>query len=175
MLIARLASEAALATLPLAPTVKEESKLKIDNQMPDNAAIYIADPALLRSNLFDSLDGIRSYEGLSEGETATAVRFKLEAAEVTMNFMPSHQNPRHLEGFSGFAGHVIKDRERLLYVLSRIRNVRLVLGCVVEPGFDEGGKVGDFLFAFNGQLNGLLFIYDTIFDYDGEALGGQLC
>jgi hypothetical protein len=139
--------------------------------MPDNAAIYLADPSLMGSRLFDKCQ-VQSYEDLNEGDVATGVRFTLEAGQVTMNFMPEHQVAQHLEGFTAFARTVIKDRDQLMYTQSRIHYVRLVCGCVITPGFDNAGMLRDFLFRFTGAATGLLFLADTIFDYDGQVLGG---
>jgi hypothetical protein len=88
--------------------------------------------------------------------------------------MPNEMMAEHLEGFSCFVRQFIHNSDKLLYTLSRIRYVRMVLGCVITPGFDEGGTMQDFVFHFNTRLNGLLFISDTIFDYDAEPLGGPL-
>ena len=141
--------------------------------MPGNAAIYIADPSLLGSKLFDQIEGIRSYEGLSQNGSATGVRFKLDAGQVTMSFMPTPQIEQHLKGFSEFAQSVIKDKDRLIYALSRIRQVRFVLGCAITPNFDESGTIEDFLFRFNGHVNGMLFFEDTLFGYNRQPLGGR--
>jgi hypothetical protein len=142
--------------------------------MPGNAAIYIADPSLLGSRFFDRIEGIKSYEGINMGTSATGVRFNLDPGQIAMNFMPEHQVAQHLNGFSGFAQRIIQDKDQLIYAQARIHNVRLVCGCIVTPDFDKGGKLLDFLFRFNGAVNGLLFYSDTIFDYDGQALGGKL-
>lgn len=138
--------------------------------MSDHAAIYIADPSIMCSRLFDQIDGILSYESLSEGDSATGVRFMIEAGAVTMNFMSEEQVRKHLEGFAGYAETVIKDKHLLLYTKARISYVRLVCGCVIDPGFDDDGKIQEFLFQFNCAVNGLLFLADTIFDYDGQSL-----
>lgn len=138
--------------------------------MPGNAAIYIADPSMMGSRMFEKIDGIRSYDGLSEGGSTAGVRFMLDAGQVAMNFMPEQQMLQHLQGFSGFAKHVIKDKDRLVYTLARIHHVRLVCGCVITPDFDDAGAIEDFLFRFTLAGNGLLFLANTIFDYDGQAL-----
>lgn len=91
-----------------------------------------------------------------------------------MNFMPAGMVEEHLQGLEGYASQVIKDHERLPYILARIHHVRFIIGCVIEPGFDEAGKMQQFLFHFTGLLNGLLFADDTLFDYDGEPLAGPL-
>jgi hypothetical protein len=138
--------------------------------MPGNAAIYLADPSMIGSRLFQHIDGIRSYEGLSQGSLASGVRFVLDAGQVTMNFMPEQQVPPHLQGFCGFAQHTIKDKDNLIYALARIRHVRFVCGCVITPDFDEAGTIQDFLFRFTHATNGLLFLANRIFDYDGQQL-----
>lgn len=143
--------------------------------MADNACIYIPDPSLLGSKLFDSIDAIRGYQGLSEGDSATGIRFDIGVAEVQMNFMPSQQMSEHLSGFAGYVQSVCHDKDTLMYALGRINSVRFVLGCVIEPGFDDQGKVEAFLLEFNRRLNGLLFIHNSVVDYDGEALAGPLC
>lgn len=142
--------------------------------MPDNATIYIADSSLLDSKLFNQFEEIRSYEGVSADDSATGLRFRLDTGNITMNFMPAEILEQHLQGFCGYAEHVAQEKDALPYILSRIQNVRFVLGCVIEPGFDADGKVQEFLFAFNAALNGLLFMADAIFDHDGERLGGPL-
>jgi hypothetical protein len=70
---------------------------------------------------------------------------------------------------------ICPDQDRLVYVLSRISNIRFVMGCVIEPGFDDQGVVQNFLLEFNGRLNGLLFIYDSVVDCDRKPLVGPLC
>ena len=138
--------------------------------MPGYATIYIADPSMMGSRLFQKVGGIRRYDGLTQNGSATGVRFALDAGQVTMNFMPEEQVAEHLRGFSGFAEHVIKDRERLVYFIARIGYVRLVCGCVITPDFDDGGTIRKFLFRFTRSANSLLFLGDTIFDFDGVAL-----
>ncbi len=89
-----------------------------------------------------------------------------------MNFMPSEQVESHLHGFCSYVESIISDKERLIYVLSRIRHVRLVLGCVITPGFDEADTVLNFLCHFTALCNGLMFCDNTVADYDGEILAG---
>jgi hypothetical protein len=84
--------------------------------------------------------------------------------------MPEQQVAQHLQGFSGFARQVIKDQDCLIYTLARIHHVRLVCGCVITPGFDDDGVMQEFLFNFTNAANGLLFLANTIFDFDGQAL-----
>ncbi|MBN1813162.1 MAG: hypothetical protein JXA14_15105 [Anaerolineae bacterium] len=92
--------------------------------MADNACIYVSDPSLLTSKLFDSIESIESYEGLSEGEQAIGVRFDLGVASVRMNFMPVEQIREHLKGLAGYVQGIYPDQDRLVYVLSRVSGTR---------------------------------------------------
>jgi hypothetical protein len=143
--------------------------------MPSNAAIYFADNSLLGTKFFSRYSQIESYEGLSDGDSASGLRLTIPGANITMNFMPPEKIPSHLNGFMGYAQSAHEGSEDdQMYVLARISQARHVLGCVIEPGFDEAGTVADFLVNFTAGLNGLLFIWDSIVDYDGVALLGPL-
>ena len=140
--------------------------------MPANAAIYISDPSLLGSRLFDRIPDIESYEDLSDGTTATGVLLCFAWGQITMSFMPPGDIDEHLRGFSGYAEHIIKDRDVLLYTLSRIRYVRMSIGCVIQHAPEHTEDVHNFLFNFSSVLNGLLFLYDSIYDHNAKELGG---
>lgn len=142
---------------------------------PDYTTIYVADPSLVGSAALDKVPGILSYEGLSEGETATGIRLKLPAGEVLMNFMPGHMIEEHLAGMAGYAESEVRDKERLPYVLHRISQVRFVIGCVIPQGFDDKGTMLEVLMRYNCELNGLFFMGDSLFDNDAQPLAGSAC
>lgn len=142
--------------------------------MPGYATIYIADPSLLSSRVFDEIDVIQSYEGVSQDGGATGVYFDIGVAHIRMNFMPVDEIEEHLAGLTGYIHSVSEDQDQLVYTLSRVRRVCFVLGCVVEPGFDDDGIVQDFLLEFNQRLNGLLLIWDSLVDFNGQPLIGPL-
>lgn len=138
--------------------------------MPNHAAIYLPDPSVLGFELFDQFEELRSYEVLENETATTGVRVVLEAGEVTLNFMPPEQMQPHLQSLSGFVQGLIQDREVLSYAQTRIGLVRLVCGCVIEPGFDEAGTIQAFLFRFNEAVKGLLFFSNHLYDHNGDAL-----
>ena len=143
--------------------------------MTDNAAIYIADPSLIGSKFLNKFGAIKSYQGRQDGERATGLIVDLAASKITMNFMLPEEIQPHLGGFSGYVQTIgCADEDKLIYTLSRIRQVSFVIGCTIDPGFDEGGKTFDFLLDFAGGLNGLLFVHNSVIDYDGEVLAGPL-
>ena len=139
------------------------------------AAIYISDPSMMGSRLFDRIPDLKSYEGISDGSSATGVRFTFGWGSVTVNFMPPGDLLSHLDGFSGYARQIVADQDTLAYTLARIRNVRMLLGCVIEHDESEIEEVLSFIFSFTSNINGLLFFEDTIFDFSGEPLGGPAC
>lgn len=139
--------------------------------MPLNAAIYISDPSMLNSRVFQSIPAIKSSESLSEGSDAIGVRFTCDWGRITMNFMPEGQLAGHLNGFAGYARTVVPG-ENLVFVLARIKHVRMCLGCVIEHDDDRVNEVYEFLGRFNSAMNGLLFLDDTIYDWSGQVLGG---
>ena len=139
--------------------------------MTDNAAIYISDPTLLGTKFFKKFGEIRNYEGIQEGDQAAGLKIDLGFSKIQMNFMSPDKVIAHLKGFEGYIQSIgCKDNDTLLYTLSRLRQVKLVIGCVINPGFDKEGKVIQFLMNFTGKLNGLVFIHNSVIDYDGETL-----
>jgi hypothetical protein len=143
--------------------------------MPDHATIYISDPSMLGSKYIDRFDSIISYSGISEGELATGLKIELKQGSIKINFMAPENIPKHLNGFSGYCQKYLQDdNDELIYVLSRIKNVRYVLGCVIEPEFDKENLIIDFLYEFSMGLNGLFFIFNSVYDFDGNCLLGPM-
>jgi hypothetical protein len=142
---------------------------------PDNATLYISDPSLLGSELVKKIKGVQSYEGLSEGESATGLLLRFKAGEIRMNFMPEHMIEEHLAGMSGYVEQTIPDRENLPYVLSRIKNVKMVIGCVITPCFDDAGVMFEAVMNLNCELNGVLMLGNSLFDRDATPLAGPAC
>jgi hypothetical protein len=140
--------------------------------MPANAAIYIADPSILGSRTLDAIGEVHSYEGLSHDQQASGMQLRLAWGTVVVNFMPSEQLPDHLAGLRSYAEQVIGDENTLVYALARISHVRMCLGCDIEHQPDSESAAQQFLFRLNSELNGLLFLYDSIFDRDGQPIGG---
>jgi hypothetical protein len=142
--------------------------------MPDFATFYIADPTLLGSRVFDEIEVIKTYEGLVREGNATGVVFDIGAAYVRMNFMPPGEIEEHLAGLCGYIHSVCEAQDRLVYTLSRVHPVRFVAGCVIEPGFDDSGIVQTFLLELNRRLNSLLFLWDSLVDFNGQPLIGPM-
>jgi hypothetical protein len=143
---------------------------------PDYATIYIADPSLLGSKVFDAVPGIQSYESTSdESGNATGFKLRTKFGECIMNFMPEPMIEEHLAGMSGYAEQEVRDKERLPYVLHRISQIRFVIGCVAPSGFGDDGEMIDTLMRLSAALNGLYFMGDSLFDHDAQPIAGSAC
>ncbi len=129
-----------------------------------NAAIYISDPSILGSKLFDQIKEIKSYKDMSKNGLATGLVLTLDFGEATFNFMQPEELENHLKGFASYAMQTIENKEGRARVLSKIHNVKYVLGgsFIVSPGAEE--KMEKFIFDFKDKLNGLLFMRDGIFE-----------
>jgi hypothetical protein len=140
--------------------------------MPSNAAIYIPDPSMLGSRTLDAIRDIESYESLSQNKLASGFRLHLTWGEVTVNMMSDEKLLGHLQGFASYASNMIKDEDTLVYTLARIHHVRMCLGCVIDHDSEDESSAREFLFRLNKELGGLLFLYNGIYDKDGQLLGG---
>ncbi|KIE04623.1 hypothetical protein NF27_HE00120 [Candidatus Jidaibacter acanthamoeba] len=84
--------------------------------------------------------------------------------------MPSSEIESHLEGLSGFISENHSKEIDLYYPLSRVYNVRLVIGCVINPGFDKEGEVLEFIKSFSNELKCMTFYNNALWDYDWQCL-----
>ncbi len=99
----------------------------------------------------------------------------LDYASIQMNFMPQENVAEHLIGLEGYVNHTFRGNEdELLYILARLQAVSFVIEMVINPVFDTEPKTIEFLYNFNDRLNGLLFLHDSLIDYDGRPLTGPL-
>ncbi|WP_338636230.1 hypothetical protein [Spirobacillus cienkowskii] len=134
------------------------------------ATLYIMDPSLVGSKVLDTIPQIKSYSSKNENDNATGMLIKLDEFEIEMNFMEPEKLEDHLEGFKGLAYNYVSEGIDPVYVLTRIFNVRLVIGCVIEPDFDKESKVLEFFKNFNSAYKSLLFYDNKVFDYDMQVL-----
>lgn len=138
--------------------------------MPAQVCIYNPVPSLIGSRFLDKFKEIKAYRGLSSKDGASGLLIDLGVARVQINFMPASEAEAHLNGFMGYAQSCIKDQEQLSYALARISDTKLVMGCVIDPGFDSGKVVQNFIYTLLRSLNGVMMYKSHIVDYDGTVL-----
>lgn len=140
--------------------------------MPGNAAIYVADPSMLGSRVFDTLESIEAYEGISDGNEAKGFVLRFGWGQCTCSIMSNDDFPDHMSDFENYVRNQPQTNDELVYVLSRLANVRMSLGMLLVHDEESEEAVYGFLFDFNSALNGLLFLHDTVWDWSGDALCG---
>ena len=138
-----------------------------------NTSLYISDPSIIGSKLFDDIVSIDSYESISKEGNATGFRLYANWGTMVVNIMPSVQLESHLNDFCHYIRSQIEDNDELTYALGRLHYVLMVLGCIIEYDDQDEEAVHAFLFEFNMRLNGLMFLHDTVWDWTGDVLCSQ--
>lgn len=142
--------------------------------MPKNASFYISDPSIIGARLFDEIDTIESYKQFANKNDAAGFSLKMPWGQVDVDIMPAKALPNHLKGFEGYVRDQKLSKENLAYTLGRLHNVRMCLGCEITHEPEAEKDVMDFLVRFNSYLNGLILVYNSVFDWSGEVLCGPL-
>jgi hypothetical protein len=141
----------------------------------NNASMYIADPSLVGSKMFDQFTQIKHVTPLSESGRATGMVLDLKFATIQMNFMPPEDIEAHLVGFENYVRSIFHGHEDdLCYVIARLHSIKLPIGMVTEPDFESEPRIIEFLYEFNNKFNGLLFLCNSVVDFDGKLLVGPL-
>jgi hypothetical protein len=140
----------------------------------DYATIYTACPSLLGSKMIGMFPEIISHKAKSNENNATGMIWETKSGILELNFIWKNELKENLKGFKIFAVNSIVDDNRKKYILSRIINTEMAIGIVIQNGFDKNNLVTNLLLDINNRLNGLLFLYDSIIDYNGEPYCGPM-
>ena len=144
------------------------------------ATIYNPVPSLVGSRLLDQMDHVKTYKEIRCNSLTTGLFIELNSGStVTLNFALVDDLNSRLNSFMSFAQETIADKDQQSYALSRIRDTRLTIGCVIKPGLDpdsdnNDNQVLDLLFEINNRLSGLLLLNDAIWDYDAKCLTDEV-
>ena len=131
----------------------------------------MTDHSLIGSKTFGEFSQvIKSYKSKSDEDQATGMIIELDEAIIDCTFMTVKEIENHLNGLSGFVSSNIKNQDDLYYSLSRIYNVRVVVGCVISPGFDGEGNVLGFIKNYSNFLRAMTFHDNALYDYDWQSL-----
>lgn len=142
--------------------------------MIKNAAIYISDPAMIGSRLFDRSPDIISYETFGGKDSDPGFKLFLKWGEIVCKIMSEENINKHLAGFENYMKDKFDGEDDLIYFLSRLHYVRTCLGMEISHKDDADEEVHEFLFSMNEVLAGLLYMHDTVWDWSREALVGAL-
>lgn len=149
--------------------------------MTANAALYLANAAplplefLQRMVPFAQVSALPPGDGHAGGYLLTAPAWSLR-----LSAMPSDQIERHLQGMNGWIATVTggvgqpleKQTAPAQDLLRRLREIKLVLGCVIEPEFDPSGYIRRALTAIARPGRGFVFAGNGVYDANGVRLVG---
>jgi hypothetical protein len=140
------------------------------SSMPGYVSLYTAKAP-------PTADIFRTFPNIQDLQIMPAqIRFRLNQIQITINIMPAGQIPGHLDGLAGYVMdlHATNPRSYTPALLAKIRTIKSVLGCVIEPDWDEAGQVEQTLLRLNELQDGLAFANSTIFGPDNKPLMGPL-
>jgi hypothetical protein len=149
--------------------------------MTANAALYLANAAPLPLEFLQRMVPFAEVSTLPPGNGhAGGYVLSAPAWSLRLSVMPPEQMQRHLQGFNGWIATVSGGGGQPLeqqapatrQLLRRLAEVKLVLGCVVEPSFDPSGYVRRTLAAIARPGRGVIFADNAVYDHDGARLVG---
>jgi hypothetical protein len=149
--------------------------------MTANASLYLASAASLPLDFLQRMVPFAEISALPAGDGhAGACLIAAPAWSLRLSIMPAEQVARHLGGFSGWiatvTGRAGKPLEQQTpgaqLILRHLQEVKLVLGCVVEPNFDSSGYARRTLAAIARPGRGFLFADNAVYGPDGARVLG---
>lgn len=144
--------------------------------MPDNAALYTSrQPPPV--SFFRQIEEVENIQVAQEGSRPpTQYRFKINQVQVTLNVMPHSQVLSHLDGLRGYIQSLHRDHPspRTAPLIAKTQTIQTVLGCVIEPGWDDEGLVTGLLLMLNEYQDGLIFVNNSLIGPDGTPLVGPM-
>jgi hypothetical protein len=132
------ASVAIYGTIDSMITVKELQKIAIDAK---------------------SVDAKRSSSG-----DVTQFNIRWSDVEICVNVMEQHDIPRHLAGFERYASRFADGSKAHDEVIQQIRQVKHVLGLVIDPGWDDQGRVQRVILGMTDHFQGVFFAANAVYD-----------
>ncbi len=134
------------------------------------ATLYLANAAsvplefLQRMVPFGQVSSVPAAQGTAGGYLVSTPGWRMQ-----LKAMPPAQVPGHLQQFARWVGGQSTAAQGLQ---QRIGETKLVLGCVVEPGFDPSGYARRTVVAIARPGRGLVFADNAVYDADGRVVVG---
>ncbi len=139
--------------------------------MTGNAAIYSSHPPL-DASFFRGHPATQNVHVTFSPEGVPS-RYSLEISGtcISLNVMPHPEVHAHLNGFRAYISH-LPPSEHTQPLLTRLKDVRTVIGVIVEPDYDEQEQAAELVWAIAEALEALVFAADSVFSCSGEPLVG---
>jgi hypothetical protein len=133
---------------------------------PASVAIYGAIDAMisvreLQKIAIDakSVDAKRSSTG-----DVTQFNIRWPDLQICINVMEKQEIQRHLGGFERYASRHADGSKAHDEVIQQIRQVKHVLGLVIDPGWDDQGRVQRVILGVTEHFQGMFFASNSIYD-----------
>src|SRR5262245_58209220 len=132
--------------------------------MPANAALYLCASTPPVIDLLRRVAPLAEVSLVSPPDPGTSGGYVVQAREwrLQLNVMPTEEVAQHLLGFGGYVIHVSGGGRtpEARAVQAQLGEVRLVLGCILTPGFDAAGEARRVISALAAAGRGLVFAHD---------------
>ena len=142
--------------------------------MTGNAAIYSSLPPP-DSSFFESYPSAKNVRAaLSADGPPSRYSLEINGVHLTLNLMPQAEIQSHLNGFMGYISHLhhTAPSGHTQSLITRLKEIRTVIGVIVEPDYDEQEKAAELVWAVAEELDALVFAADSVFSFTGEPLVG---
>lgn len=138
--------------------------------MPDYATFYVPIDFEMDAESIAKLTSIDMVSINRVGSSSAII--ELDGLVLKINKMDGGEVSSHLRGFSNYVlSFQLKFKiENVEHILKKISETRSVIGCVIEPGFDEEAVAGQLLSNFALNTGALIFTQDRVVDSDGTIL-----
>jgi len=142
--------------------------------MTGNAAIYSSGPPPELS-FFKDYPSARNVQAIiSADEVPSHYSLEINGTYVTLNVMPHSEIQAHLKGFMGYISylHHAKPSGHTQSLLVRLKDIRTILGVIVQPDYDEQEQAAELVWSVAESLDALVFAASSKFSCSGEPLVG---
>lgn len=139
--------------------------------MTDFACLYLSGTSLEFSD-FEMVPGLASMSHVNKGSGHESFNLMFANFSLTLTMSSQEDIAKHVRGLANFvlSKHFERPNPETERLLDRINQVKQVVGCVIDPGYDRDGYVGGALTRIASIFKSLLFARDCVFDEHGEII-----
>jgi hypothetical protein len=142
--------------------------------MPKNCTFLLGDPSILSNRLYKTFEDLQKVEEIMEGSVVKARRLTLSWGTIRMVPEPPEKLKDLHDFLVNFTTDHMRDGVDDGYIFDRIYSVKWALNCVIDHPEDEKSMeaASQFLLDFNRAVAGMVFVLDSLIDFNEEPLVG---
>jgi hypothetical protein len=131
-----------------------------------NVAIYGSIDAMITVKELKkiAIDAKSVDEKRSPSGDVTQFNIRWPNLEICINVMEKLDLPRHLGGFERYAQRLSDGSKAHEEVINQIQRIKNAFGLVIDPGWDEEGRVERIVLGVTNQTEGIFFAANSIYD-----------